>query len=351
MDLNDYQHFSLIDQADMLGHIDGLPDQLQEAWRLGSTLPLPQLAPVRNIVVAGMGGSAIGADLLASYLSDTLQVPFFVQRDYGLPAFAAGNETLLVASSHSGNTEEVLSAFQQGLKNGCQLMAVCTGGKLEAKATEAGVPVWKFAHSGQPRTAVGFSFGLILALLTRIGLVQDPHSELQDAVEVMKALQSNVGAAVPLLKNPAKRQAGQLFDRHVTFFAGGFMSPVARRWKTQFNEVAKTFTSFEPIPEADHNTLAGIINPVSNITREFSFFITASADNPRNQLRMEKTRAIMMLEGVGTDVFHAKGETRLAQMWSSILYGDYLAYYLALAYDTDPTPIPPIAALKIEMTG
>lgn len=351
MDLNDYQHFSSIDRADMLGHIAGLPDQLAEAWRLGSTLPLPELAPIRNIVVVGMGGSAIGADLLGSYLAGFLPVPFIVQRDYDLPAFAMGKETLLVASSHSGNTEEVLSAFNQGLKNGCQLIVVCTGGKLEEIARQAGVPVWKFVHTGQPRTAVGYSFGLLLALLTRIGLIPDPYVELRDAIELMNVLQEKIGPQIPVLKNPAKRQAGQLYDRHVTIFASGFMSPVARRWKTQLNEVAKTFASFESIPEADHNTLAGISNPACNVDREFALFIKAGADHPSNQLRMDKTRSIMMLEGVGTDVFHAKGDTRLAQMWSSILFGDYLAYYLALAYETDPTPIPPIVALKEEMSG
>lgn len=351
MDLNDNEHFSDLDIENMLAHIEGLPSQLIEAWQLGHELPLPKFQSYRLIVLAGMGGSAIGGDLLAAYLSDKISIPLIIHRDYGLPAYAEGLETLVITSSHSGNTEEVLSAFEEGQSKGCQLIAVCTGGKLAAKALQAGVPLWKFSHFGQPRTAVGFSFGLLLALVTRLGLIPDPLNELRDAIEVMRELQLQIGAEIPVLKNPAKRHAGNMYGRRVTIFANGFLAPVARRWKTQLNEVAKAFASFEIIPEADHNTLTGICNPPEGISHELAYFIHARADHPRNLLRMEKTQHIMMLEGLCTDILKAKGDTRLAQIWSSLLFGDYLAYYLAIAYDTDPTPIPPIALLKEEMSG
>ncbi len=351
MDLNNHQQFAMVDHEDMLGHISSLPSQLEEAWRHGQNLLIPDIKPFQYIVLAGMGGSAIGGDLLAAYTADRLRVPLVVHRDYGLPAFAAGPGTLVIASSHSGNTEEVLSAFEMGLKNGCQLLAICTGGKLEATAKINQVPVWKFDHHGQPRTAVGFSFGLLLALLTRLGLLPDADQEVKGAVDEMRALQENIAAQVPVLRNPAKRLAGQLIGRHISVYASGFMSPVARRWKTQINEVAKAFASFEYIPEADHNSLTGIWNPSENEKREYCLFIQADAEHPRNILRIEKTRQILMLEGIGTDIINARGETRLAQLWNALFFGDYLAYYLAMAYDTDPTPIPPITALKDEMSG
>ena len=351
MDLNEYQHFSQIDREDMLGHIMGLPLQLEKAWHLGKNQPLTGIQPVERIILAGMGGSAIGGDLLASYAADQLEVPFIVHRDYDLPACASGAGTLVVASSHSGNTEEVLSAFERALKNKCQLIVVCTGGKLEALAREHHVPLWKFEHHGQPRAAVGYSFGLLLALSTRLGLLPDPEREVRAAIKGMRALQEKIDAPIPVLKNPAKRLAGQLIGRHITVFSSGFMSPVARRWKTQLNEVAKAFASFEHLPEADHNTLTGIWNPPGSEMREFCLFLLAGEDHPRNLLRLEKTKRILMLEGIGTDLFTAVGETRLEQMWNALLFGDYLAFYLAMTYDTDPTPIPPIAALKEEMSA
>ncbi len=350
MNLNENSGFQTLDAENMLAHIDMLPEQLLEAWKLGLKLPLPAMEPVEKIVVAGMGGSAIGADLLASFLSDKLSVPMNVHRDYGLPEYAKGRSTLVVVSSHSGNTEESLSALEQAEKNHCQVVCLSTGGKLQKKGEEKGYPVWLFKHNGQPRAAVGFSFGLLLALVTRLGLIPDPAAEVEDAVRVMTALQKKIRADVPLLSNPAKRLAGQLVGRHVTVFGSSFMAPVARRWKCQINEVAKTIASFEALPEADHNTLAGISNPQDQIQHELAIFLKAAADNPRNLLRVDKTREIFMLEGMGTDLFNAEGESRLAQMWSTILFGDYTAYYLAIAYDTDPTSIPPIMALKESMS-
>jgi glucose/mannose-6-phosphate isomerase len=346
MDLNDNKHFPQIDRSGMIEHINGLPQQLLTSWRTGLGLTIPEMSPVSSIVVAGMGGSAIGADLVASYLADRLQVPMVIHRDYGLPAFAHGRDSLVVISSHSGNTEESLSAYEQALRNRCQLVTISTGGQLHASASAAGLAAWKFNHSGQPRTAVGFSFGLLLALIVRMGLISDPAKEVEAAVGVMEEQQVKIKAELPVLSNPAKRLAGQLMGRHVTIFGSSFMVPVARRWKSQLNEVAKAMASFEAMPEADHNTLAGTCNPPALMGQELAIFLMAAADNERNQLRVEKTREIFMLEGVGTDFYRAKGDSRLAQMWSALLFGDYVSYYLALAYDNDPTPIPPIAALK-----
>lgn len=350
MDLNDNNRFASLDTEDMLAHIDGLPQQLLQAWKSGMTQPLPAMQPVDRIVVAGMGGSAIGADLLAAFLADRLRVPMNVHRDYGLPGYAQGEKTLVVISSHSGNTEESLSAFVQACENRCQVVVVCTGGRLQQKAAEKGFPTWLFQHNGQPRAAVGFSFGLLLALIVRLGLVADVSAEVEDAVKVMTELQGKIKADVPVLSNPAKRLAGQLIGRHVTVFGSNFMAPVARRWKCQINEVAKAIASFEFLPEADHNTLAGINHPEQQMAHELALFLRASADHPRNIIRVDKTREILMLEGIGTDFFNARGETKLAQMWSTILFGDYMAYYLAICYDTDPTPIPAIITLKESMS-
>ena len=135
-----------LDPENMLAHIDGLPEQLMSAWKLGLTLPLPAMKSINRLVVAGMGGSAIGADLVASCLSDRLLVPMSVQRDYGLPAYARGSDTLVVISSHSGNTEESNSAYEQACLSGCQVVVVSTGGKLRTSAESAGFPVWIFNH-------------------------------------------------------------------------------------------------------------------------------------------------------------------------------------------------------------
>jgi glucose/mannose-6-phosphate isomerase len=294
-----------------------------------------------------MGGSAIGADLVAAAVLDRCPVPVIVHRDYDLPGFAAGPETLVICSSHSGNTEETLSSFQAALENGCRVLAVCTGGKLSEKAREAGVPVWQFEHQGQPRAAVGFSFGLLLGALCRLGLVPDVGDEIAGAVSAMKSQQAALLAEVSVPQNPAKRLAGQLMGRWVTVFGSGVLAPVARRWKGQINEIAKAVANFEFIPEADHNALAGVLHPEEVIPPHvMTLFLRAPSDHPRNRLRLSMTRKTYMLEGMNVDGYTARGDSPIAHIWTALHFGDYLAYYLAMAYGVDPTPVTALQSLK-----
>ena len=347
MNLDDLSHFKELDPQDMLAHIDGLPDQLQSAWELGRTLPLPAWQDVQTVVICGMGGSAIGADLVAAAVMETCPVPIIVQRDYGLPGFAKGPETLVICSSHSGNTEETLEAFDTAVKNECRILAVCTGGKLAEKAKAADVPVWHFEHNGQPRAAVGFSFGLILGALSRLGLVPDASEDIAGAVSAMKFQQKVIRAESPVSENSAKRLAGQLMGRWVTVFGAGKLAPVARRWKGQLNEVAKAVANFEFIPEADHNTLAGVLNPPEVVPPHvISLFLRAPSDHPRNKLRMKITRKTYLLEGLNSDGYMAKGDSPIAHIWTALHFGDYVAYFLAMAYGVDPTPVSALENLK-----
>ncbi len=350
MELDEYLKFSTLDSENMIQHIDGLPEQLQKAWELGFSLPLPPLGSIKRVVISGMGGSAIGADLLASFVSDRATVPVVVQRDYGLPAYAFGKDTLVVVSSHSGNTEESLSAFEEACRSNCQIVVITTGGALLSNAQTLGIPAWVFTHKGQPRAAVGYSFGLLLALFVRLGLISDLSREVAQTIQRMKDIQKEIDVEIPVKSNPAKRLAGQMVGRHITVFGSGFMAPVARRWKCQINEVAKAISSFEILPEADHNTLAGIYNPQEALEKEILLFLQASADLARNQKRVSETRQIMMLEGLNTDLINANGDTKLEQIWCTLLLGDYVSYYLAMLYDVDPTPIPPIQDLKTSMS-
>jgi glucose/mannose-6-phosphate isomerase len=354
MNLDDLSLFKRLDPQDMMGHIDGLPDQLESAWELSQAQPLefadglrPSASDIRQVVISGMGGSAIGADLVSAAVMDTCPVPIFVHRDYGLPAFAKGPETLMICSSHSGNTEETLDSFEIAIEHGCRALAVCTGGKLAERAREAGVPFWQFAHEGQPRAAVGFSFGLLLGALGRLGLVPDASEDVAGAVKAMKSQQAALVAESPVPKNPAKRLAGQLIGRWVTVFGAGALAPVARRWKGQINELAKAVANFEFIPEADHNALAGVLHPAEVIPPHvISLFLRAPSGHPRNRLRLDMTRKNYMLEGLNADGYTAKGDSPIAHIWTTLHFGDYMAYYLAMAYGVDPTPVAALSNLK-----
>jgi glucose/mannose-6-phosphate isomerase len=303
-----------------------------------------------------MGGSAIGGDLVAAYAEAYCPVPLVVVRDYVLPAWAHGSETLVIASSHSGNTEETIAAYQAAAQNGCRRLVVCTGGALariacEAIAADEPVALWTFAHQGQPRAAVGFSFGLLLSALCRLNLVPDACAEIEGAVAAMRKQQTTLRANIPIVCNPAKRLAGQLVNRWVTVFGTGILAPVARRWKGQISELAKAWAQFEALPEADHNTLAGSQNPPEVLSKTLALFLRSASDHPRNALRIEMTKRALMLEGVGTDFVDAQGATRMENLWTALHLGDYVAYYLAMCYEVDPTPIDIMSNLKQELAA
>ena len=231
----------------------------------------------------------------------------------------------------------------------CRCLSITTGGALAQESQQAGTLLWTYQHAGQPRTAVGYSFGLLLALFTRLHLLPDPSVELGSAVKAMCEQQAHIQAHVPVVHNPAKRMAGQLIGRYVSVFGSGLLAPVARRWKGQVSEVGKAWAQFEFLPEADHNTLAGTLQPEDLLARSMALFLRAPSDHPRNALRLELTRQTFMLEGLNTDFIEARGDTPLAHLWTLLHFGDYMAYYLAMAYEVDPTPVQALENLKEQL--
>lgn len=352
MKLDDLDYFKSIDTGDFLSHVDGLPDQVGKAWALVQGLGLPEsFRDVKRVVVCGMGGSAIGASLVQALVEPESPVPLTVVRDYALPAFAAGPETLVIGSSHSGNTEETLSAMAQAHSRGARLLAVCTGGKLMELAREWGAPVWPFEHHGQPRAAVGYSFMLLLAALARLGFVEYESRHVAEAVEEMRVQQKTIAADIPVVHNPAKRMAGQLMDRYAVVFGSGYLAPVARRWKGQINEVSKAWAQFEELPEADHNTVVGTMVPEALIDKFMILFLRSGFEHVRNAARADATKELFMTMGFNTDNVQAVGVSPLAQMLTALHFGDYASYYLAMCYGVDPTPVPQIDSLKARLAG
>ncbi|HSN94386.1 MAG TPA: bifunctional phosphoglucose/phosphomannose isomerase [Anaerolineaceae bacterium] len=342
---------NLSDPENMLAYIDALPDDLEKAWALGQGYEMPKLPIIRKVCIAGMGGSAIGGDMLTNFLAKGGKVPIVCWRNYNLPNWASGEECLVICSSHSGNTEETLSAFEQALNNGCSILAFCTGGKLEKRAREAGKPCWIFEHHGQPRTAIPFAFGILLAFMQRAGLAEFDATEISEAAAVMRAQRELLTASSPIHKNPARRLGGQLLGRNVIILGAGENEVIARRWKGQISELAKAWASFEGLPEMNHNALAGLRSPGSLFENTSAIFLRAEMDHPRNKIRIEHSMQQFLVAGMAVDSVQALGQGRLAQMWSLLQFGDYVAYYLALDYGVDPTPIEALNALKRKLAS
>jgi glucose/mannose-6-phosphate isomerase len=350
INLDDPMTYQRLDPSGMFGHIAALPDQCEAGWKLMQSVDLPAaFSQVNRIVVSGMGGSAIGASLLASLIASECRVPLFVVRDYTLPAFVDGPSCLVIGASYSGETEETLAAFEEARRRGCRLMALTTGGTLAQRAKDYGATLATFDYKSQPRAALGYSFAPLLALVCRLGLVADQSADLAKAVATMRAWQKEIEPSSPVSKNSAKRLAGQMMGRWVTVWGSGHLAEVARRWKTQINENAKGWAAFEVLPEADHNAICGTL-PDEAARKTLVLFLTSTLDHPRTQLRHAITRQVFLTSGVNTDVIAARGQSRLAQMLSMIHYGDYVSGYLGLLNEVDPTVIAGIVELKARLT-
>ena len=339
------------DPQDMNGAIEALGANLQSGWQLGLQMAIPEVKFLRQVVICGVGGSAIGGDFTTAYLADQLPIPVVAHRNYGLPGWANGPETLVICSSHSGNTEETLSSFNEALKRECVLMSICTGGKLAELSKETGKTCWKFDHVGQPRTAVGWSVGLLLALFSRLGLIEDQSLAVYEAASVLAEGVQKLGKDSPVSSNPAKRLAGQLLERNIVIYGAGEMEVIARRWKAQINELAKAWAAFEGIPEMNHNALAGLRHPESLYEHTSAIFLGSDFDHERNRKRVEFSQQFFLEAGVAVDSVRAQGVGKLAQMFSLLQFGDYVSYYLALDYGEDPTPIDTLIELKRLLAG
>jgi glucose/mannose-6-phosphate isomerase len=343
--LDDPAVLKRIDAADMLGRVRELPRQVAESRRIAAAVQLDERhTDVDQVLVLAMGGSAIGAELVAAVAGDRLRVPLVVHRDYGLPGWA-GKRTLVIAASHSGETIETLSGAAEARARGLPLAVISTGGVLGAEATESGDPYLQYHSPGQPRAAVGYGLGLVHELLSRAGLLRDPDA-VGDAVETLESVLERNAPSVETDANPAKQLAWSLFGRIPVLYAAGSMATVAHRWKTQLNENTKAWAMYEAMPEANHNAIEGSLNP-----RELSdaLYVVQLREREETEAITARYRVVEELLGeraTNRSVVWAEGSTPLARVLSTVAFGDLVSVYLAILYQTDPTPVTLLAMLK-----
>lgn len=332
------------DSKDMLGRIKELPAQLRDAWAITRKAQLPpQYGDVRNIVLAGMGGSAIGGDLAAALLLGELKVPMIVHRDYGQPGYV-GRDTLVIASSYSGNTEETLSGLEDAKKRGAKILCVTTGGKIAAFAQANGLPLITFTYAAVPRATLGYSLGLVLGVLGRLGFVPDVSADIEAGLADVAKLEERVHEGART--NDAKKLAIALCGRVPFVFGAGAMAVMARRVKGQLNENSKSWAAFDAMPELNHNAVVGFAEP--KIAREALavLMLRSDHDNPRHQLRFDVTRELLDRASVAHHTLRFPGSSALSEVLQMIYFTDYVSFYLALLNGADPSPHTSIDYLK-----
>lgn len=318
------------------------PAQCREALAL-RTVPPVRLAPPRVVVVAGMGGSAAGGDLLAACLADRLPVPVLVHRGYGLPA-VAGPGALVVAASYSGDTAEAVSAFEAALTAGAAVLAVTSGGRLAALASLHRAPTVILPGGLMPRMALGYLFFPLLAILEAAALPAVPAAEAGEALAVLDALGPELGPEAPAERNEAKRLALAIGDRTPVVYGGQVTGPVAYRWKTDVEENAKRLAVAGGLPEMNHNEIEAWRAPEAG--RLHAILLRDAGEHPDVGRRFDALRAMVGGVAGGLSEAWSRGEGRLARLLSLAYLGQWTSYYLALLRGVDPWPVPMLDELK-----
>ncbi len=346
VNLDDLNLYSKLDPEGMLARIKELPMQCQKAWLAVESLALPKdFRDVNKVVVLGMGGSAIGGDLVRTLVQEEAKIPIIIHRDYGLPAFV-DEKTLIIASSYSGNTEETLSGFELALKTKAKKVVITSGGKIEKLAAANRIPVYKIEYKAQPRAALGFSFIPTLGILQKLGFISNKSADVAETIQVLEKLSAKLDEKSPVKSNPAKQLAQRLYGCMPVVYGAGIAAEAAHRWKTQLNENSKCWAFYEVFPELNHNATVGFPLPQEIASKTRVVLLRSPTFNQRVKLRYEVTCELLKQSGVAYEFVDSEGKSALAQMVSLVSFGDYVSYYLALLYKVDPSPVKVISYLK-----
>jgi glucose/mannose-6-phosphate isomerase len=327
----------------------GMGTHIRDARQLSVTalnrFALTDRNDISQIIIAGLGGSAIGGDILRSYINDTVSIPVFVNRTYHLPKFT-GKHTLVILSSYSGDTEETLSMFEDAVSAHAQIICMTTGGKLQRLAESNGYPVVLLPKGFQPRAALAYSFIPLLTILERFQVLGDMSQDIESAANIIDECAKTYSHENP--HNTAITLASQLLPKiPVIYSSQDIYDTVNLRWRGQIQENAKHAAFGNILPEMNHNEINGWEKPHSLKDSFLVIFLRSVKDeHHRVSKRFDILREVLTEKGIAVIDCNAVGDTRLARMFSLIALGDWVSYYLALLEGVDPSPVPVISFLK-----
>jgi glucose/mannose-6-phosphate isomerase len=335
-----------IDRSNMLSFCVEAPKHYQKAAKIAEKISLRYTKP-EHIIVAGMGGSGIGGELLKDWARDKAPVPIVVSRDYSLPAYA-NEKSLVLIVSYSGETEESLSAFLDAAKKKCMIHCISSGGSLLEFAEKLNVPYLRVPSGMPPRAALPYLFTPLLKALEKMKMVPSVSEDFSEAIKILERISGENAPEKPARENFSKTLALGIDETVPVVYGFGIYRSVAQRFKQQFNENSKVPAKWEFFPELDHNEIVGW-EKAGKLAKCFSaIFIRDKNESNEIRSRIETTKALMRPESKMFEVW-AQGKSALARMLSTICIGDFTSVYLAILRKVDPTPVNTIALLKERM--
>ena len=349
--LDDLTYIQKLDKSNMLGILLDFPDQIKRAVDIANAQGLGSTTGFSNIVFTGLGGSAIGGDIVKCCVADEIKIPFIVNRDYLIPGFVDA-KTLLFASSYSGNTEETISAYKCAREKKARIIVITSGGELEKLAKKDGYPIINIPSGMPPRCAVGYSFVPVLIAISKIGLVNGKEKDIDEAVDVIVNLRDkSVGPDISLKENEAKEVASILFGRFCAIYGWSKnLDCAVTRWRNQFCENSKALATSHFLPEMNHNEIMGFSHPASVLKNTVVIFLRDEDDHARVKYRIEITKSIMKKQVHKIIEVNSKGDSLISRICSLIYIGDFASFYLAVLNKEDPTPVDEISYLKKELS-
>jgi glucose/mannose-6-phosphate isomerase len=342
--LDSREQIKEIDTSNVLGSIEQMGSQVQQIWEIAQSLHFDEsYRNVTNVVVAGMGGSVLGTHVIQTVFKDELKVPVTIVPDYTLPEFVNEN-TLVIASSYSGSTEETLAATQDAINKGAKVTGITSGGKLAELLKSNNLPVLVFEPtfnpSNQPRMGLGYSIFGQVALFAQAGLLTVTQDQYNAVLKVIAASHLLSGADILQEENPSKLLAFQLSTHIPVVTASQHLEGPAHVFANQLNENAKHYSEYRVIPELNHHLMEGLKFPL-NLDGTIMFFIIESDLYMKsNQLRSKLTGEVLEQNKIEYVMHKLHSGSKLEQAFEMLVFGAYTSFYLALLHGLDPAPIP-----------
>ncbi len=334
--LDDQSLYASVDVSGLRHRLSHLPDQCIEAW---SKTKLMQFDvgnhKTNNVVIIGMGGSAIAGDLLIDMAAVQKTVPISVVRDFSFP-MKIDRSTLVVACSYSGQTEETLALYKEAISNGARLLVIGSGGDLVNQADSRNEMVLTIDLISEPRTAVAYSLLLLLGALSRLGIIVVDEEDVRDSISILSTTVDGLKEHVSYGTNTAKQLATKCLSKSLVIYGGGIFTGMARRWKTQINENSKSWAFYETIPELLHNSIEAYAS--NHNDGQFLILLRPTLGDARLQSRYNILEKMLSEYAIPFHIIDGDSGSILSQILNMLALGDYVSYYLALAKGVDPAP-------------
>ena len=335
-----------LDPDNMFGHIYGIADQMESAMKIGRSIKFKRdYSAAKNILFAGMGGSAIAGDVASALISENCKIPTVVNRNYSLPQWV-DESTLVICLSYSGNTEETLSCLDDAYQKGAMILGISTGGQIVIKLEEQRRDVVKIPEGLPPRAALGYLFVPILYVLKEGGILGSlDENALQSSIDLLKIERDSFSTEGE--ENRAWDIANTIYSSVPVIYGEAQSTAVAAlRWRGQLEENAKMVAFHNVLPEMNHNEIVGYKNNPDILRNLGIIWLSDGSDHERNRRRRELTKSI-----IGDRVLYqldisGKGESYLERLMYLIHLGDWISYWCAILHKTDPTPVESISKLK-----